>query len=94
VFGGWRGAGIPADALRRVGMLLGWGGGRVVVSSLTCRDVVGLSKNTSKMDVFGWWEGQGWWMEGGRDTRRRVTMRRHVVGVGWWKGGGVVVDVS
>jgi hypothetical protein len=43
-FKGWRGAGIPADVLRRVGMLLGWGCGRVVVSSSTCRDVVGLSK--------------------------------------------------
>ena len=34
VFGGWRGAGIPANALRRVGLLLGWGlwkGGGVIV---------------------------------------------------------------
>jgi hypothetical protein len=38
------GAGIPADTLRHIGMLLGWGCGRVVVSSSKCRDVVGLSK--------------------------------------------------
>ncbi len=39
-----RGAGIPANALWRVSMLLGWGCGRVVVSSSTCCDMVGLWK--------------------------------------------------
>jgi hypothetical protein len=81
VFGGWRGAGIPADALRHVGMLLGWGCGRVVVLSSTCRDVVGLSKGGGRVVVVVF------------DASRLAS---GVVdsGMGLWKGGGVVIDVS